>query len=62
MSLRPRPMSDSNRPKIIAIDDDPTGSQTVHSCLMLLKWDVATLVQGLLDDAPIFFIFAKMIH
>ena len=52
-------MSDSNRPKIIAIDDDPTGSQTVHSCLLLLKWDVATLVQGLLDDAPIFFILAN---
>ncbi|ESA37211.1 type iii effector hrp-dependent outer protein [Leptolyngbya sp. Heron Island J] len=52
-------MSDSKRPKIIAIDDDPTGSQTVHSCLLLLKWDVSTLKQGLLDDSPIFFILAN---
>ncbi|MBT9312569.1 four-carbon acid sugar kinase family protein [Leptothoe kymatousa] len=49
----------SARPKIIVIDDDPTGSQTVHSCLLLLKWDVATLKQGLLDNSPIFFILAN---
>ena len=29
--------------KIIVLDDDPTGSQTVHSCLLLTRWDVATL-------------------
>ncbi|MEL6334102.1 MAG: four-carbon acid sugar kinase family protein [Cyanobacteria bacterium J06626_26] len=52
-------MSDVTRSKIIVIDDDPTGSQTVHSCLLLLKWDVATLKQGLLDDSPIFFILAN---
>ena len=52
-------MSDSRRPKIIVIDDDPTGSQTVHSCLLLLKWDVDTLKQGLLDDSPIFFVLAN---
>lgn len=52
-------MTSSTRPKIIVIDDDPTGSQTVHSCLLLLKWDVSTLKQGLLDDSPIFFILAN---
>ncbi|MGD1856215.1 MAG: four-carbon acid sugar kinase family protein [Leptolyngbyaceae cyanobacterium] len=52
-------MANINRPKIIVIDDDPTGSQTVHSCLLLLKWDVATLKQGLLDESPIFFILAN---
>ncbi len=52
-------MPDATRSKIIVIDDDPTGSQTVHSCLLLLKWDVATLKQGLLDDSPIFFILAN---
>ena len=52
-------MSDATRSKIIVIDDDPTGSQTVHSCLLLLKWDVATLKQGLLDSSPIFFILAN---
>ncbi len=46
-------------PKIIVLDDDPTGSQTVHSCLLLLKWDVETLVVGLQDAAPIVFILTN---
>ena len=33
--------------KIVVIDDDPTGSQTVHSCPLLLRWDVQTLRRGL---------------
>ena len=45
--------------KIIAIDDDPTGSQTVHSCLLLTRWDVATLKQGLQDSAPLFFVLTN---
>ncbi len=48
-----------NQPKIIVIDDDPTGSQTVHSCLLLMQWDVATLKQGLEDNIPIFFILSN---
>ncbi len=48
-----------SRPKIVVIDDDPTGSQTVHSCLLLMRWDVATLRLGLADAAPIFFILAN---
>ena len=46
-------------PKIIVLDDDPTGSQTVHSCLLLLQWDVATLRLGLTDAAPIFFVLTN---
>ena len=49
----------STNPKIIVLDDDPTGSQTVHSCLLLLKWDVETLVLGLQDDSPIVFILTN---
>jgi len=45
--------------KIIVLDDDPTGSQTVHSCLLLTRWDVATLKQGLLDAAPLFFVLTN---
>ncbi|HEY9770760.1 MAG TPA: four-carbon acid sugar kinase family protein [Coleofasciculaceae cyanobacterium] len=48
-----------NQPKIIVIDDDPTGSQTVHGCLLLMQWDVATLTTGLLDSVPIFFILSN---
>ena len=47
------------QPKIIVIDDDPTGSQTVHSCLLLMQWDVATLKRGLQDSVAIFFILSN---
>ena len=33
--------------KVVVIDDDPTGSQTVHSCPLLLEWDEETLRRGL---------------
>ncbi|RUT05978.1 hypothetical protein DSM106972_031840 [Dulcicalothrix desertica PCC 7102] len=46
-------------PKIIVLDDDPTGSQTVHSCLLLMRWDVGTLRLGLRDDSPIFFVLTN---
>ncbi|GBE90306.1 four-carbon acid sugar kinase family protein [Nostoc cycadae] len=49
----------SNKPKIIVLDDDPTGSQTVHSCLLLMRWDVDTLRIGLRDDSPIFFVLTN---
>ncbi|GAB4238729.1 MAG: four-carbon acid sugar kinase family protein [Stanieria sp.] len=49
----------TTKPKIIVLDDDPTGSQTVHSCLLLMRWDVETLCQGLTDKAPICFILTN---
>lgn len=49
----------SAKPKIIVLDDDPTGSQTVHSCLLLLKWDVEILRLGLADESPIFFVLTN---
>lgn len=45
--------------KIIALDDDPTGSQTVHGCLLLTRWDVATLREALRDSSPIFFVLTN---
>jgi uncharacterized protein YgbK (DUF1537 family) len=49
----------SSSPKIIVLDDDPTGSQTVHGCLLLTRWDVDTLLLGLEDAAPIFFVLTN---
>jgi hypothetical protein len=49
----------TDRSKIIVLDDDPTGSQTVHSCLLLTKWDVETLKIGLMDEVAIFFILTN---
>jgi uncharacterized protein YgbK (DUF1537 family) len=48
-----------NETKIIALDDDPTGSQTVHGCLLLTRWDVATLTEALCDDSPLFFVLGN---
>lgn len=45
--------------KIIVLDDDPTGSQTVHSCLLLTRWDQDTLRVALLDDAPLLFVLTN---
>ena len=43
----------------VVIDDDPTGSQTVHDCLLLLKWDCSTLLKGFESKSNLFFILAN---
>jgi len=45
--------------KIIIIDDDPTGSQTVNGCNLILKWDYETLLKGLKDSSNLLFILAN---
>ncbi|MEO6975447.1 MAG: four-carbon acid sugar kinase family protein [Gallionella sp.] len=45
--------------KIIVLDDDPTGSQTVHGCLLLTRWDKDTLRDAILDDSPLFFVLTN---
>ncbi len=45
--------------KIIVLDDDPTGSQTVHSCLLLTRWDPPTLAEALADPAPLYFVLTN---
>ena len=45
--------------KIIVIDDDPTGSQCVHDCLLLLNWNYETLLKGLMSNSNLLFILAN---
>jgi uncharacterized protein YgbK (DUF1537 family) len=45
--------------KLVVLDDDPTGSQTVHGCLLLTRWDVETLHEALLDASPLFFVLTN---
>lgn len=45
--------------KIIVLDDDPTGSQTVHACLLLTRWDTESLCTALQDESPLFFILTN---
>ncbi len=49
----------AERLKVIVLDDDPTGSQTVHSCPLLLRWDPGTLRRGLAHPAPLLFVLAN---
>ncbi len=49
----------AEKTKIIVLDDDPTGSQTVHGCLLLTRWDVTTLKNALADSSPLFFILTN---
>ena len=44
--------------KVVVIDDDPTGSQTVHSCPLLLEWDMESLRRGLRHPSPLLFLLA----
>ena len=44
--------------KVVVIDDDPTGSQTGHSCPLLLEWDKETLRRGLRHPSPLLFLLA----
>ena len=45
--------------KIVVLDDDPTGSQTVHGCLLLLRWDVDVLRYGMRHPSPLLFVLAN---
>ncbi len=45
--------------KIVVLDDDPTGSQTLHSCPLLLRWDPDALAAGLRQPSPFLFVLAN---
>jgi uncharacterized protein YgbK (DUF1537 family) len=44
------------RAKVAVIDDDPTGTQTVHGVRVLMSWGVPSLVSALGGDEPLFFL------
>ncbi len=56
--MAPSPSPASAGLKIIVLDDDPTGSQSVHGCPLLLRWDPATLEQALHDPSPLLFLLS----
>jgi uncharacterized protein YgbK (DUF1537 family) len=49
----------SNTIKIIVLDDDPTGIQTVHGCLVLTSWPEDILQKAFRDDVPFFYILTN---
>ncbi|WNS76310.1 four-carbon acid sugar kinase family protein [Bacillus sp. DTU_2020_1000418_1_SI_GHA_SEK_038] len=45
--------------KIIVLDDDPTGVQTVHNVSVFTDWSEDTIEHGFQDDAQMFFILTN---
>jgi len=45
--------------KLIVLDDDPTGVQTVHGVSVFTDWSVESLRQGMLGDDKLFFILTN---
>lgn len=48
-----------NPKKIIVLDDDPTGVQTVHDIAVYTHWDKDSIRQGFAEDKHIFFILTN---
>lgn len=50
---------DSFDRKIIVLDDDPTGVQTVHGISVYTDWTLDTMIKGFQEDQPMFFILTN---
>ncbi len=48
-----------NNTKIVVLDDDPTGCQTVHDITVYTCWDKHTLFQAFLQEGNMFFIMTN---
>lgn len=49
----------TNPQKVIVLDDDPTGTQTVHDVPVLTTWDVESLAHELENDLACFYILTN---
>lgn len=45
--------------KLVVLDDDPTGTQTVHDIPVYTSWDEATLRAALTDEKQVFYILTN---
>ena len=45
--------------KIVVLDDDPTGTQTVHGIPVLTEWSVPSLVAELAAPGPCFYLLTN---
>ena len=45
--------------KMVVLDDDPTGIQTVHGCLLITRWDEESVRLGFEDSEPFFYILTN---
>jgi uncharacterized protein YgbK (DUF1537 family) len=49
----------ARREKIVVLDDDPTGTQTVHGVPVLTEWSVPTLQAELANELPVCFLLTN---
>ena len=49
----------NNKHKIIVLDDDPTGVQTVHDISVYTNWDYDSIYQGFAEKNKIFYILTN---
>ena len=47
------------RTRMVVLDDDPTGIQTVHGCRLLTAWNVQEVRAALADDVPFFYMLTN---
>lgn len=50
---------DESRVKAVVLDDDPTGTQTVHGIDVLADWSVPALAEALAEPGPCFFVLTN---
>lgn len=49
----------NSRHKIVVLDDDPTGVQTVHGVHVYTDWSISSIKQGFEEENSIFFILTN---
>ena len=49
----------ASRRKLVVLDDDPTGTQTVHDVPVLTTWEPAALVREFANDLPCFYLLTN---
>jgi len=59
LRLQIKTQIESDGRKIVVLDDDPTGTQTVHGLPVLTQWSVESLRAELLNDFPAFYILTN---
>ncbi len=54
-----RALLHSSDQKVVVLDDDPTGTQTVHDVPVLTDWSLAALTEELRDPGPAMFVLTN---
>lgn len=52
-------MKPDKKYRLVILDDDPTGIQTVHGCLLITQWDAATVRMALQHEQPFFYMLTN---